>query len=375
MFECPRCGARVPMAEAISLELEKKLRAKFEAEVVQQAENYKRQIELDTKKQYQGQVEKLEQQLQTQSDRLEMFLRLESELSQREAVLQDQEKLVADRVAELLNQKSKQLYIEIAEKVDRERQLKDLENLTVIEGLRREVVRLNHRVNQGCVQIQGQAGEKNLESILKRICPSDKIERVNKAGDILHTVMSPGKNVCGRILWESKNTQAWQNAWLGKAQKDRQTQGADQIGIVTATLPQSVANIGIMDGVWVAGLDVVEGAALLLREIVYRVAETKHLQGIKAEKLDTLRTYLLSPEFSTNISRIFLANKEIYDSVQRQMHSFSLESQRVLSYNRLSAELTIGILAAFETALGVKLSGNSRPALPGPDIIDLPIAG
>ncbi len=77
--------------------------------------------------------------------------------------------------------------------------------------------------------------------MLRARFPGDVIEPVPKGefgGDVLHRVLGPAGQTCGTILFESKRTKNWTDAWLAKLRGDQRAAGADVAMIVSSALPQ-----------------------------------------------------------------------------------------------------------------------------------------
>ena len=92
-----------------------------------------------------------------------------------------------------------------------------------ITGMQRQIEELRRRADQGSQQLQGEALEIELESLLRSRFPRDLVEPVAKGefgGDVVHRVLGPTGQACGTILWETKHTKNWNDAWLGKLRDD-----------------------------------------------------------------------------------------------------------------------------------------------------------
>jgi hypothetical protein len=73
-----------------------------------------------------------------------------------------------------------------------------------IAGMHRQIEELRRRAEQGSQQLQGEALEIELESLLRTSFPRDTIEPVRKGdfgGDVLHRVFGADGRPCGTIIW------------------------------------------------------------------------------------------------------------------------------------------------------------------------------
>jgi hypothetical protein len=45
---------------------------------------------------------------------------------------------------------------------------------------------------------------------------------------------------CGTIIWEAKNTKAWDKGWIDKLKQDKSQSGADIAALVSVALPETI---------------------------------------------------------------------------------------------------------------------------------------
>ena len=115
---------------------------------------------------------------------------------------------------------------------------------TQIEQAQREAADLKRKLEQGSQQVQGEALELGLEAMLREAFPLDVIEAVPKGvtgADLLQRVCSASGQVCGTIVWETKQTKGWNPSWLRKLKDDQRAVGAEIAVIVTAAMPKECA--------------------------------------------------------------------------------------------------------------------------------------
>ncbi|MEW5887901.1 MAG: DUF2130 domain-containing protein [Pseudomonadota bacterium] len=100
--------------------------------------------------------------------------------------------------------------------------------------------------------------------------PRDAIRPVPKGMtgvDLIQEVRDAALKPCGRIVWEVKNTKAWQPGWLAKLKDDQRACGASLAVLVSVALPEEARNgFALIDGVWVASLAAWPALAVALRE-------------------------------------------------------------------------------------------------------------
>jgi len=181
------------------------------------------------------------------------------------------------------------------------------EKETQIAGMQRQIEELRRRAEQGSQQLQGEALEIELESLLRGRFPRDLIDPVPKGefgGDVLQRVLGPNGQTCGAMLWESKRTKAWNESWLGKLRDDQRAAKAEIALIVSSTLPKSVETFDLVDGVWVTDPRFAMPLAIALRQSLIELAGSRLAQEGQQNKMEMVYTYLTGPRFRLRIDAI-----------------------------------------------------------------------
>jgi hypothetical protein len=176
-----------------------------------------------------------------------------------------------------------------------------------IAGMNRQIEELRRKAEQGSQQLQGEALELELESLLRNHFPRDLIEPVPKGdfgGDVLHRVFGPGGQVCGTILWESKRTKRWSDDWLTKLRNDQRAAKAEVSLIISSALPKEVETFGLVDSVWVAEPRFAVPLAIVLRHWLIDLAGSRLAQEGQQTKMEMMYAYLTGPRFRHRIDAI-----------------------------------------------------------------------
>lgn len=176
-----------------------------------------------------------------------------------------------------------------------------------IAGMKRQIEELKRKAEQGSQQLQGEALEIHLESLLRSKFPFDAIEPVAKGefgGDVVQRVIGPGGVVCGSILWESKRTRNWSDGWLAKLRDDQRTAKAELAILVTDALPKHVETFDHVDGVWVTERRCAVPMAIALRQTLVELQNARQVQDGQHTKMELLYSYLTGPRFRHRIEAI-----------------------------------------------------------------------
>lgn len=195
------------------------------------------------------------------------------------------------------------------------------EKETQIAGMQRQIEELRRKAEQGSQQLQGEALELELESLLCSRFPRDLIEPVAKGefgGDVLHRVLNSSGHACGTIIWESKRTKAWSDNWLQKLRDDQRAAKAEIALIVSSALPKGVETFDLIDDVWVAEPRFAIPLAIALRESLINLAGSRQVQEGQQTKMELVYKYLTGPQFRHRIDAIVERFSDMREDLDRE---------------------------------------------------------
>jgi hypothetical protein len=207
-----------------------------------------------------------------------------------------------------------------------EHRLKDLEKDKIISDLRNALDNARRKASQGSQQLQGEILELDIETTLKESFPTDEIEPVGKGvrgADIRQIVKSPKGFVCGVILWETKRTKAWSDAWVNKLKGDLRAEKANIPVIISLVLPdEAKEGFGLKDGVWIVGFNLILPIASILRRNLLDLGFQKAVSSHKSDKAGYLYEYITSHEFRQQVEAIVEVYKEMDDEIKKERAVF-----------------------------------------------------
>jgi len=338
---CPNCQHQFAPTDAMRDEVEKELRGKMlewqqkkeedfkkkethmqqqlqqlEAAAAKQLDEERRRItdavSAQIRKQlagdYEVQLKMLQQHLAEQEEKLSTSRQKELEFLRREQELLTKEKELEIDLQKMLLQERTVLSETIRREETEKNALKETEyklrmkELELqLEAQRKLAEEMKRKAEQGSMQLQGEAQEIELEQLLRARFPFDLVAEVGKGvrgADCIQTVRNSFGQECGRIIYESKRTQAFSHDWIEKLKTDMRSLGADIAVIVTQAMPKDMDCFGERDGVWICSFGEVTALAAVLRDLVVRVYTAAKNQENKGDKMTLLYTYLTSSEFS-----------------------------------------------------------------------------
>jgi len=256
------------------------------------------------------------QTIERYADEFERGLAEQKKALERELVAEKEKALGKFRAEELqlrrrlreLEEADKNRDVDYQRKLDEERRRIEAQHKAQIESAQREVADLKRKLEQGSQQLQGEALELSLESLLRNAFPLDEIVPVPKGmngADLLQHVRSPSGHCCGTIIWEAKQTKAWQPAWLRKLKDDQQAIGAELAVIVTAVMPRDVREPFMRESdVWVARFDAARPVAEALRAMLFELHKARQANLGRAEKMELVYNYICSPQFTQRVKSV-----------------------------------------------------------------------
>ena len=260
----------------------------------------------------------------------------------------------------------------IREKAKREAE--DAAKLPLIEkeeqiaSMQRQIDELKRKADQGSQQLQGEAQELQIEALLRAKFPRDIIEPVPKGefgGDVLQRVMGPLDQPCGTILWESKRTKNFSDAWLAKLREDQRKAGADIALIVTNALPKGIDNFDLMDGIWVTDTRCAIPVALALRQCLINITAARQTSEGQQTKMELMYQYLTGPRFRHRIEAVVEKFIEMQSDLERERRSTMKQWAKRDQQIRCVIEATVGMVG--------DLQGIAGKAVEEIEIITMPL--
>jgi hypothetical protein len=398
---CPQCKTEIKLTESLAAPLLESVRRDYEQRLTQKDTDIakrektlheREQILQKTKDTLDQQVaEKLQQERakiaaeEAKKAKLTLGIDLDQKakeiselqdiLKQRDAKLAEAQKAQADLVRKQreLDDAQRELDLTIEKRVQRDLQverekakreaeeelkLKVMEKDQTITAMQRQIEELKRRAEQGSQQLQGEVQELELEALLCARFPRDMIQPVPKGefgGDVLHRVIGPLGQPCGTILWESKRTKNWSDAWLAKLREDQRTAKAEIAVIISQVLPKDIETFGFHEGVWVAHPKVALPVAMSLRQTLIEVASARQASEGQQTKMEMVYQYLTGPRFRQRIQAIVEAFSSMRDDLDRERKAITKQwAKREEQIDRVM-QATVGMYGDLQGIAGKTL--------------------
>lgn len=400
-IKCPKCGAEIPLTDALTSQVEGALRSEFEAKSKEQAKDLAKQKETLVKEmkrlaEKQRLVDELvEERAKEESKKIaarerEKFLaeqaeatkaleqeleeksRKVSELQKHEVELRKQKRELDQKQQELelenqrkLDQEIKKIEEEAKRKAAEDNMLKAREKDDLIKAMQEQIGSLQRKVETGSQEAQGEALEGELQELLERSFPYDSFVEVKKGvrgADILQTVKNNTGKACGAILWESKSTKEFKRPWVEKLKNDQREAGAQVAVLMSMALPKEIDNFGVYDDVWVTDYRSAVGLATALRQGVLNIKRAEIVIANKDGLKDVVYNYITSQEFSMHIKAIVSTYGKMQEDLESEKRSMRRIWKKRETQNQKIIDNTTDIYATIEGLIGdQKILGEVKP--------------
>jgi hypothetical protein len=340
---CPKCQHSFEPTDAIREEVEKELRGKMtdwqkkkEEETNQLLAEQKTKIQNELTEQLKKNIAgEYEHKLKLMQDNEANMSKQVNEFRQKELEFLKQVQAIQAKEAELelelqrkLNSERESLKAQIQKEEAERLSIKDQEHVLKVKELEKQLEdqrklaeEMRRKAEQGSMQMQGEVQELLLEELLKSSFPFDQISEVGKGvrgADCIQLVRNSLGQEAGKIIYESKRTKDFNQEWIDKLKADMRSQSADVAVIVTQTFPKELDRFGEKDGVYICSFQEVKSVALLLRNAILKIYDTKKSQVNKGDKMSFLYDYLTSTEFSEQWKAVGEGFRQMRSSIQKE---------------------------------------------------------
>jgi hypothetical protein len=404
-IKCPDCGHVFDVENVLAADIEKKLQHQYQhklQESLSKVEESEKKLEterlsFEEKKKNENEIflKKMQQErIKIESETQEKLTKsITTDFENRLQILQqekldNEEKLKESRKKELeflqkeqqLKNKEAELEITIQKKLQEERYtlseqirkqeteknaLKENEQTMRMRELEKQLEdqkklaeEMKRKAEQGSMQLQGEVQEQALEEMLTTTFPFDIISEVGKGvrgADCIQTVRNHIGQECGKIIYESKRTEAFTAEWIDKLKKDMLAQGADIAVIVTKTMPKDLQQFGEKNGVYICTFAEARSLAQVLRNAILKISESRTSQENKGDKMVAMYNYLTSHEFIGNMNAMREGFRGLRSMMQKEREDFEKNFKKKEKQIELIIQNSLHIAGSVEGIAGQDL--------------------
>lgn len=363
---CPSCGKKIPLTRALRADIEGSLKAEFEARLEEERDRAEKEAARRAERKLAQELAGLKDQLKDQAKELDEARRVELTMRKRERELEKQHADLEVTIERRLADERATLVAETRDRLAEDHRLKDAEKERQLADMRRQIEDLKRRAEQGSQQLQGEAGEDQLEAALRAAFPMDNVSGIGqgiRGADIHQVVLDARGMKGGSILWECKNAKNWSDAWIVKLKSDQRALHADVAVLVTASLPKGCARFAMLDGVIVTDFACAATLAAVLRHHLLQLAHARHAAIRKEDKLELLYRYLSGLEFRQRVE----ATVEAFSTMRADLDQERRAAERAWARRAKQIDaVTFNISGMYGDLQGLV------PALPSIGLLELP---
>lgn len=370
MERCPWCGSQISRDEFSRIEAriraeekqrvvvgQAELRKRLEAEFAQNVEKAKRATALAARKE----AEKRQATLLAERDKA---LAKAKALDARDATRQEQMRAEIERkVKSSQEQAEKQLQKELVKQreileKDRAHALlkKQAEFTRERESYQKKIQEMDRRLQRKTANEIGDGAEIDLLEALREAFPDDRVSRIKKGqpgADILHEILHKGE-ICGSIVYDSKNRQAWQYTFITKLREDQLEAEAEHAVLSTIVFPSGKKELCIESDVVVVNPGRVVYIVRLLRQAMVAM----HVRGLSMRERHTktamLYRFITSDAYRQRFSQVANLSEDVLELDVQEKKSHDVVWKRrgklLMQQSNVLREIDTEIAAIVEAA-------------------------
>jgi len=185
--------------------------------------------------------------------------------------------------------------------------------------------------------------------------PFDEIKEVPKGvrgADCIQIVRNNLGIDCGKIIYESKRTEAFSIEWIEKLKKDMLATNSDISVIVTKTMPRDLQQFGEKNGVYICSFKEAISLASILRNAIIKISDTRRSQENKGDKMVAMYNYLTSHEFIGNMNAMREGFRNLRAMMQKEKEDFEKNWKRKEKQIELIIQNSLHISGSVEGIAG-----------------------
>lgn len=400
LITCPNCGNEFEVGDVLTETIRGQLRVELEGDIVKKQEEVTKRLNEAKRKEeelaekaesiddaiaerlqaekkklaeaerkraeqdYKAQLENMQEQIDERTTKLKEANKKEITLLQRQRELEEKAEEIDLEIERRLTEAQKELHEKAKKQALDEQELKMREKDNLISGLQKTVDDLKRRMEQGSQEAQGEALEGQLEDKLRAEFPLDLFEEVKKGAhgaDIVQTVRDDRNRICGKILWEAKNTKNYQPRWIEKLRQDQMEKKADVAVLTSIALPPEIEQFGQSDSgqIWITGYGCAIALCGALRQQLMLVAREKLMVEHRGSVKDVLFDYVTGPEFGQRVAAVV----DTYVIMQDDLESEKRSMKRIWKKREKQIEKVVDNLGGMRGELEGLVGSKALPEM------------
>jgi hypothetical protein len=222
--------------------------------------------------------------------------------------------------------------------------VKDAQQAEAMQKLSDQLTVLQRHV----ADVEGEGADINLYDELRKQFPKDDITQVNKStgASVIHVIKQRGKE-CGKIVYDDRNRNIWQDKFATQLRDDMVTAKAQHAILTCSKFPRGVRQIHLCEGVIALNPARALVLAQLLREEIIRNFSQRVSEQDQVKKTAKLYAYITSDQFEKVLGSLENNDEKLLqlDEDEKKAHTSLWDKRRKLTTasQRLHAALRIEV--------------------------------
>lgn len=348
---CPLCNQTLPHdLTAVELQAklrdheqkaaqaqEQRLRSEFTQEMTKQVAEAKRQSAAEAAER--EKVVRLEVKKQTtaeMNDELSKARQATAKAQQDKTATEERMKRLKEEQEAQIKTRTKKALAEQREALDKEKSdaiaKAKADEFEKSQKLQKQVELLKRQLEEKTADSLGEGAEVDLYEALRENFDDegDKITRITKGrpgADVRHEVRHNGQ-LCGLIVYDSKNHAKWRNSFVTKLKTDQLAAHADHAVLTTAEFPSGVRQFAVREGVVVLNPARAVEVVRLLREHIIQTSRLRLSAKEKNTKTEALYKFINSDRCRQLLNRSESINEQLLEVDAKEVTAHNLVWKR-----------------------------------------------
>jgi len=364
--QCPWCGSVISRDQFVQIET--KIRAEEKKRLTDLEATMRRRLDAEKQEAEQNMREEAAKQIAAAAVERDSALHRVQDLEAREATIRKQ---ASEEALQQVRSRLEQIELDKQKELTEQRAILQAERDQALlqtqadfirerEAWQKKVTEMDRQLQQKTANEIGEGAEVNLYETLKEAFPTDAITRIKKGqpgADIHHDVVHKGE-VCGRIVYDSKNRQGWQNTYVTKLREDQLEAHAEHAILSTPVFPSGKKELCIISDVVVVN----PARAVHIVYILRQAMVSMHVHGLsmkqRSEKTDRLYKFITSRAYSQRFDQVARLTDEMLElDVQEKKTHDSVWKRRGSLLTRQS-----NVMREIDTEISAIVEGDERAA-------------
>lgn len=354
-IQCPKCGEQIPLSESLAAPLLQRQRQTMEAAATEKA----RQASVREWQRQQAQIREQEKLLAQRDAELAAAQQAQADYTRKQRELEDERRRLELTIEQRVSAEAGRLRQQAQQQASDEFRLKLAEKEQQLAAVQQQLEAAQRKAEQGSQQLQGEVLELALEAQLAAAFPHDAIVPVPKGehgGDVLQRVRLQNGRDCGAILWEAKRTKNWSPGWLPKLREDQRAAQAEFAILVSQTLPAGLESFAQVEGIWVSAAAYALPLASVLRSALMLAAGIRQAQAGQETKMEMVYQYLTTPRFQHHVRAVLERVREMQGDLEKERKAMTRQWAKREGQIRALGDATAGLYGDLQGILGQSLA-------------------